>query len=205
MNIVEQFKTLKNPVIQILGPCEFDQGLLKSLHSILVDGGLKHYDNPLIQNKLKIAVGDGDSNTTQYHLDITYPTNKAFSDLQGSLELISADCEKIYLLGFLGERRDHELSNILELSRFCQERRNFTVQLEDRIQLLSPGSHTLIIKGSFSVFALSSNKVSMDGQLKYPLKDEQLTPLSSHGLSNIGSGIINVEVSGSPLLIYLNH
>jgi len=204
MNIVDQFKILKNPTIQVIGPCQFPNSLLKNLNTIFIDGGLEHFDNPIIQNKLKVSVGDGDSNKSIHKIDIEFPTNKAFSDLQGSFNLIPEECIKLYLLGFLGERRDHELSNLLELSTLASSRRDFAIHLEDKIQILSPGRHDLIIKGSFSTFSFAQNKISMTGLVKYPLQNEELRALSSHGVSNIGSGLISFEITGAPLLVYLN-
>lgn len=204
MNSVDQFKTLKNPTIQIIGPCAFDQNLIKELNTIFVDGGLEHYDNQKLLTKNKISVGDGDSNKSSQTIDIPFDTNKAFSDLSGAFHILSDDCIKLYALGFLGARKDHELSNLMELNTLCLQRRDFSVHLEDKIQILSPGRHSLIVKGSFSLFAFLPNRVNVTGLIKYPLHQEELRPLSSHGLSNIGSGLINFEIEGAPLLVFIN-
>lgn len=202
MSSIDIFESSKSKTIQIIGPCPFNINLIVDLPTIFIDGGIQHRQR--IQDSKTLSVGDGDSNQTQYKLDIPFKKDKSFSDLQGSFQYIPDFVSEINLLGFLGERADHEFSNILELFSLCKQRHNFVAKLEDSIEIFSPGTYHINHNGLISCYTFEDNLVSIEGDIKYPLRQEKITPLSSHGLSNEAHGDVSLEVSKSPLVIFKN-
>jgi len=150
-----------------------------------------------------VSVGDGDSagQKLQHQLE----PNKDLSDLAFVLENIPDHFERLVLLGFLGERRDHELMNLAEAHR-CLKRsgRSRTLLFDDSVQALSKGQWSLQIQGTFSVFAFEPVEFSLQGDCRFPLQPPNaFRALSSHGLSNQGFGTVKIETSG-PLFLFQN-
>ena len=76
------------------------------------------------------------------------------------------------------------------------------VLLEDKVEFLPKGLNILEINGLFSLGSFEDNKVKINGACLYQSKKWLPLPvLSSRGLSNIGSGKIEIE-STSPLAIF---
>lgn len=171
---------------------------------IFVDGGANFLTLfSELENEIpSISLGDGDS--SQIELDIKLNPKKDFSDLGFALSLIPQNIENVFLFGFLGGRRDHEMANFGEIHQFLKKRTQQTkVFFEDKIIALSKGSYTKDIKGTFTLLVLDKTPLKVEGACLYKMKDfKEFFPLSSLGLSNIGSGSVIFEGSG-PYFIFL--
>lgn len=174
-----------NKAINIIGP--LFQGVNDFKEPVVyVDGGAKYK-----RDNKGFSVGDGDSFSGR--LDESLPTDKDYSDLSYVLKNIPPYFEIINLLGFLGGRKDHELINLAEVHMFLgnsSTRRR--VSFDQEIIAFSAGKWSFSIEGIFTLFAFEKNEIKLDGKCKYPIEKE-LAPLSSHGLSNIGSGNVHLE------------
>lgn len=154
-----------------------------------------------------ISVGDGDSSAGS--LDELLPAEKNYSDLSFVLRSLPASIKEVTLLGFLGARRDHELANLGEVADFLKMRSGFArVDLAgpsgDRVVAFAHAPLEISITGLFSVFVLEPANVQISGMCKYQLTpDITLSPLSSHGLSNMGYGKLEVS-SNTPAFVLVN-
>lgn len=145
-----------------------------------------------------VSVGDGDSAPGQ--LDELLSPDKNFSDLAFALRSLPHGVREITLLGFLGGRRDHELANLGEVHAFLRTRSQFTrVDLVglggQRIVAFTRGTFTLERRGEFSVFVLETANVRIEGDARFPLPagSAPLSPFSSHGLSNLAAGTVQIS------------
>jgi len=170
----------------------------KKMPHLLVDGGIK------IKNKLKNiphwSIGDGDS--TKKRLDVLLNKEKDYSDLKAALDCIPSSIKCLYLRGFLGGRKDHELINFGEVHYFLKNKKHVSVHFSNKIKAYSAGEYQLNIKGTFSIIVFEPTKIGIKGDVKYPLRKKGLTPLSSLTLSNEGTGIVNIDSNG-PFYIFL--
>ena len=92
-----------------------------------------------------------------------------------------------WILGALGDRLDHTLSNLQILQAYAQKL---------RLRLVDPSGTAEVVTGNvaftsrpgdtISLFPVGRARVTTSG-LKYPLKNEILTP-GSRGLSNLATG-----------------
>ncbi|MCB9062854.1 MAG: hypothetical protein H6622_15135 [Halobacteriovoraceae bacterium] len=188
--------------IHIIGPLfknlyKFDQN--ESL--LFVDGGANHRP---IGDKSPV-VGDGDSYSGE--IDHQLNPDKDRNDLYHALSLVSEEIKIIHLHGFLGGRKDHELFNLGEVHFHLKKMPKVVCAFLDddrmvNIQAFSPGTWTLNIQGVFSCFCIEKSTVTLSGACKYELDNTEMHPLSSLGLSNIGTGDVTITTS-SPLFIYL--
>jgi hypothetical protein len=72
---------------------------------------------------------------------------------------------------------------------------------DHQLVFLDGGRHQLNIHGQFSLMAFDPSEVRLTGAVKYPVDPKTvMQPLSSFGLSNIGSGDVIIENS-EPLLV----
>ncbi len=174
--------------------------------TVYVDGGSRfRMTGSSLKEFPTVSVGDGDSAGGGW-LDEVLPSVKDYSDLAFALRGLPASVSHLTLLGFLGGRRDHELGNFGEINRFLSERSQFTqVKMVgnrgDHVVAFANGRHELELRGTFSVFVLSSATVTIKGACRYPLEPGvSLTPLGSHTLSNEGMGMVSIE-SNSPCFV----
>ena len=66
-----------------------------------------------------------------------------------------------------------------------------------------PGHHNVRLNRTFSLFVLEEAKITISGQVKYPLTNPtKVHPLSSQGLSNISHGEFFIQ-SDKPVFLYL--
>jgi thiamine pyrophosphokinase len=166
---------------------------------IFVDGGAKYKKN----GTFGISVGDGDSFLGE--LDEILPQEKDFSDLSYVLNACVNLYEQINLLGFLGGRRDHELINFGEVASFLNlQNIKSRVLFDDEVIILSGGKWELDIIGVFSLISLDNQSISLTGACKYQVRNLVITTISSHGLSNIGIGRVEVECE-SALILMVTH
>ena len=172
-------------------------------------GGSRDYPEPVIFvdgggdyriQKTGISVGDGDSAISEMDVKLNY--SKDYSDLAFVLNYLPRQLKKIYFHGFLGGRRDHELMNLAEIHRFLQGKNSTRVSMEDNVLAFSAGDYEFEINGLFSVFLFADTTVEIAGDCEYPTnKGKKIIPLSSHGLSNIGKGMVNLKCNG-PVFIF---
>lgn len=195
--------------VTVVGPL-LTEPHLPTQPTIYVDGGMKWAPTPSIGAFPQISVGDGDS-CGEMTLDIVLPAEKDFSDLSFALRDLPQSITHVTLRGFLGARRDHELCNLGEVHAFLAARSHHTVvEIEgehERLVGFCKGRISREIHGVFSVLVLQTAAVRIAGACKYPLnRDRPLEVLSSVGLSNEGSGLVEIE-SGPPafLVITSNH
>ena len=147
-----------------------------------------------------IAVGDGDSFDGE--LDVLLDRDKDFSDLAFALANIPQGFSEIHLLGFLGGRRDHELFNFGEVHRFLSTAAPTQARFDDKVIACSAGRWSFCRHGGFSIGVLEESRVRMEGACRYPCSEPTLfKPLTSLGLSNIGSGTIWLECS-RPVFVF---
>ncbi len=163
---------------------------------IWVDGGINHR-----RGKAGFSIGDGDS--CAWKLDQYLETDKDYSDLAYTLNRLSKQFTDILLLGFLGGRRDHELFNLGEAHSFlCAASVPTRIRFDSGIDGYSKGEWAFHVYTLFSLWVLEAATVKLVGACKYQLRTPtEIAPLSSLGLSNIGTGEINLLTTG-PAFIF---
>ena len=197
MNIADFFSLhSQSHSLTLIGPL-FSKHIEVVEPLVFVDGGTSFR-----KKNEGFSVGDGDS--APITLDQTLSPNKDYSDLAYVLQHIPENFVQLNLLGFLGGRRDHELINFAELHQFLVNKEGCSANFENQVIAYSRGKWLLEHNGVFSLFSFCENTVQLKGDCKYPLVDKSLRKLSSHGLSNVAKGTIEVENS-SPLFVFLNH
>jgi thiamine pyrophosphokinase len=154
-----------------------------------------------------ISIGDGDSAAGK--LDEVLPAHKDYSDLAFALRNLPQNIVAVEMLGFLGERRDHELANLGEVHAFLKTRADFCrVEIhshEQTVFAFARGTLTIDVAGTFSVMVLEPTAVKVEGACEYKLAGDVVLPVaSSHGLSNVGSGAVTIT-SDQPCFVFLQH
>ncbi len=163
--------------------------------TIYVDGG-SHWREP--STDAQISLGDGDSSTKE--LDLNFPAEKDTSDLYLALEMLPSPSLKIWLWGFLGGDKAHELINIGMVANWMDGRAPSVALFDQHLLIVSAGQWQIPISGGFSVITLQPNQITLKG-CRYSLTEPtHLAPFSSLGLSNEANGNISVTCR-RPLLI----
>lgn len=177
--------------VNIVGPFASFKNLREPI--VFVDGGAKSR-----LNGEGITVGDGDS--FHVRMDVELNPVKDFSDLAFVLEHLKG-FKTLRLWGFEGGRKDHEIMNLGELHHFLKRSPGMIVL--DTIVMLGEGKWELDLDGDFSVFAFEPTQLSLGGECHYQLDNAKLRELSSHGLSNVASGVVQFKTS-SPIVVFRN-
>jgi thiamine pyrophosphokinase len=196
--------------IIIVGPTSFRWKVLTPflkracVKIFFVDGGLIHHKKFQLKvpalTKSAQSIGDGDSSNKRMTL---FKSDQNLSDLSYCLEIIGkeAHVETFLFVGFLGGRIDHQFFNLGEISRFAKTTKA-QILLEDKIEFFSKGIINLEIQGVFSLGSFEDNMIKIKGACLYKSRNWlKLPTLSSRGLSNVGSGKIEI-VSKSPLAVF---
>lgn len=196
--------------IIIVGPTSFKWKILtpflKRTHVKLffVDGGLIHKEKfqkkaPFLTKKAE-TIGDGDSSKKRMTM---LKEDQNLSDLSYCLNMMNkeVDVETFLFVGFLGGRLDHQFFNLGEISRFTKTT-SAQILLEDKIEFFPKGKFNVEIQGIFSLGSFEDNQIKIKGACLYKTRNWlKLPTLSSRGLSNVGSGKIEIE-SKSPLAVF---
>jgi thiamine pyrophosphokinase len=198
MTIVDYLNDFTHSKLNVIGPLA-NQKLVNSLNqneipNVFVDGGTKWKGD-----HSGFTIGDGDS--YPFKLDQKLNEDKDFSDLKFVLDHIPSHYKQLNLIGFLGGRKDHEISNLFEVHNFLSTREKTVVYFDNQIIAKSQGYWETEILGAFSVFCFSKNNLKINGDCKFSTS-KHLRPLSSHGISNLGNGKVNIT-SDSPFFIIL--
>lgn len=196
--------------IIIVGPTSFKWKVLTpflkraQVKLFFVDGGLIHQKKfqkkaPLLTKKAQ-SIGDGDSSKKQMTM---FKADQNLSDLSYCLNIMSKESpiETFLFVGFLGGRLDHQFINLGEISRFTKTT-TAQILLEDKVEFFPKGKINVEIQGIFSLGSFEDNEIKIKGACLYKSRNWlKLPTLSSRGLSNVGSGKIEIE-SKSPLAIF---
>lgn len=187
---LSQFTSCKT--LYVVGP--FYQGQVLSEPCVFIDRGAHFRPAP----NFGFSVGDNDSFLEA--LDHVLPISKDVSDLAFLLRDIPSHFTDIRLLGFLGERRDHELGTFFEVIQLLTNRRGVVIWDNEEWVALSETSFMKEHRDVFSVFSFIENSnVKIEGNCLYPFQG-RLKPLSTHGLSNEGRGFVKITAD-KPILI----
>lgn len=165
---------------------------------ICADGGAKH----LAKYRMKpdLLLGDFDSLSPEelngyreQGVDILqYPAEKDMTDTELAVEeAVRMDAKDVLMLGVLGTRYDHSLSNIFLLKRLHEagirarivNEHNEITLTSDRITLIKD----VFTKVSLLPLTMTAKGVTTKG-LYYPLTDATLLQGSSRGISNEYTG-----------------
>lgn len=193
MSLADYLGGLSSDHLYIIGP--FFQGTLPlSTALVFVDRGAD-----LRIDQEGYSVGDGDSASVL--LDEKLDPKKDFSDLAYVFFHIPKKIKKISLLGFLGGRRDHELMNFAEAHRFLRDHPGTQLDFENQVIGYSAGTWGFEVHGAFSLFAFEKLTLALSGKCEYPVQGV-FQELSSHGLSNVGSGATSL-MTNSPVFVFL--
>lgn len=190
-------------IVELVGPMLGDRHRPHA-PTLYIDGGAQY--RSLSDAFPSFHLGDGDSG--EIIPDHLLPGEKDFSDFAYALNLIPAGVSEIKLFGFLGGRRDHEFINIGETLRFLSTRNNPTrVEFwgSKKIEVigLSHGSWSHDIRGLFSLVSFNKNLVNLTGECKYKMDPaREMSQVSSLGLSNEGSGPVQIRCS-APVILFL--
>ena len=153
-----------------------------------------------------LIVGDGDSLRGAFPgvPRQTFPASKDFTDGEAALELALSKCEGVvWLLGVLGGRPDHQLSNLL-LPLHCASPQRVAVAGGDwQGRYLGPGRHIITGRPGDTVSLLPLTEVSglsLQG-FEYPLQNYAARPGDSRTVSNVlAAAEAAVTVGGGCLL-----
>lgn len=190
-------KELARPMTLLIGPVLDEevlhriQGLDKSLFEkvILIDGA-SHFFRPPWPDNWQL-IGDADSCPAEMrpYFDILLPTDKDQSDLSYVLKNIIPDNHHfIHAEGMNGGALDHEIMNLGELTLFLGQRPSTEILWGPKLRAFSAGLHKIHTQERFSLFSLKDQRLDLNGEVKWPLKNRFVPACSSLTLSNQGLG-----------------
>ena len=179
--------------VEIVGPMPLKVPLPDNGLFIFVDGGQSHQ-----KHRVGISVGDGDSHSGP--CTIAFPTQKDFSDLKGTLDLLPPHLRQLNLHGYFGGRWDHQLAVLMDLHQWLRTQNQCVASISPSFNFYSAGDYAIDDHGPFGLVLLASAKVTLSGDCEYQIQAGQnLQELSSHGISNKAFGKILLKTSG-PIL-----
>ncbi|MFN8421582.1 MAG: thiamine diphosphokinase [Anaerolineae bacterium] len=163
---------------------------------IAADGGLRHLRQ--LELKPHLVIGDMDS-LTESDLQAAerdgaairrFPTHKDETDLELAL-IAAADrgCDSIIVIGGLGDRFDHSISNVYLLA--LPQLRGLESQLvsgDQSLRLIFPGEHQFSGHpgDTLSLIPVAGTAAGIvTGDLEYPLRHEALHFGPARGVSNV--------------------
>jgi thiamine pyrophosphokinase len=161
------------------------KGLIRKSASIIcADGGYRHAKRLGVE--ADVVIGDFDSLEEEIKEvpKISYPTDKDLTDTELAIEhALSKGAKEILLLGGVGSRIDHCLTNILLLSKYPG-----ILRIQDQGYSLRATKEKTIIQGktgdTISLIPLFETVEGLIGEgFKYPLSNLTLSA-GSRGMSN---------------------
>lgn len=182
--------------------------LRKNDYIVCADGGYRHAKAMGI--KPAVLIGDMDSLLPDENIDtetINLPVRKDFTDSEVCVKyVLLKDFEDILMLGFMGTRQDHTLTNLMLLKQFADNGKKAHL-LDEHNEIYYTAKENIIYgkKGdiiSIIPFSGDLTGVSTSG-LDYPLNNETLFFGESRGVSNVmisNKCVITVQ-SGFGLII----
>lgn len=172
-----------------------------AMPQLAIDGGARFAVKPLLW------AGDGDSGTAPAGVPAFMKLSQEMTDLRFCLNGIHEwKWNELHLYGFLGGRRDHELASFGEVQAEMKTRPAFSRAVfydendEASVLFFNAGKHEAELQGLFSTLTLEPATVSLAGDCHYSAEKVSLHPFDGHGISNEGSGIVNISTS-APLMI----
>lgn len=180
--------------------------LRKGDYIICADGGYRHAVKLGI--KPDVLIGDMDSiGDESYDGEIiNLPVRKDFTDSEVCVKyVLLKDFDEILMLGFIGTRLDHTITNLMLLKQIAEsgkkgkiidEHNEIYFALEENIIYGKKGDLLSLIP-----FGGDLNGITVSG-LDYPLENETLIFGESRGVSNVmTSGKCTVNIGGGSGLI----
>lgn len=181
--------------------------LNKSDYIVCADGGYRHCK--ALGVKPAVLIGDMDSiEDNDYDGEIiNLPIRKDFTDSEICLKyILLKDFDEIIMLGFIGTRMDHTLTNILLLKQIADAGKKAHI-IDEHNDIMIAGTENTIYgkKGDLvSIIPITGNLcgITTNG-LSYPLNDETLVIGESRGVSNyMTSNICRINIkSGMGIII----
>ena len=160
---------------------------------IAADSGFKNA--ALMGVNVNVALGDFDSlregvkDIPEKTEKLTVPAEKDETDTQLAIRLaLSRGADDVHVIGGLGGRLDHTLSNLAILEALAQKKVRCVIEDgQNRVRLLQSDSTILPRSGYTYVSLLSLDPivkgVEIEG-VKYPLKNAKLTRTFQYAVSN---------------------
>ena len=174
---------------------------------ICADGGYRHCKNLGI--KPAVLIGDMDSiGDNEYDGVVIYlPIRKDFTDSEVCIKyILLKDFDEILLLGFIGSRQDHTITNIMLLKQIADAgKKAYILDEHNEIHYILKDCTVYGKKGDVvSIIPFGGDLCGVTTQgLDYPLENEDLIFGQSRGVSNImtsNKATVTVE-SGFGLII----
>lgn len=201
-----------NGLIIANGSCVCYDYVMKYDYIVCCDGGLRHAEKLNISPD--IIIGDMDSvelsllEKYAHVQQINYPCDKDKTDFELAIDLvISKNINHLTIIGALGGRLDHSLTNI-NLLKVLLEHKIETVMISEHGEEIRLCSGEFEIHGEIgdivSFLAFGDEKVIMDYSfgLKFPLANIRFEKSSSLGVSNVFTEkIARVKVKNGVLLV----
>ena len=176
---------------------------LANLPIMAIDGGAEYCTH------MDAWVGDGDScNKSISCANVyKYSTNKNLSDFALGLSLFESHPSKIHLWGLLGGRTDHEIINYGEALHYLDAAPNTELIFYNQLgkvhaRCLGKGTRNIQVNQTFSLVSTRTIQIKLTGECLFQLvKETELPPFSSLGLSNSGQGVVSIKNDG-PVMIF---
>ncbi len=161
---------------------------------IAADSGARHCSE--LKLKPGILLGDFDSisksDWDKFNVNgteiIRYPSEKDMTDSELAVEIaLERGCTKVILLGAVGSRLDHTLSNVFLLKKLSDSNcEGLIADEKNEIRLVRDSIKLKREEGVFvTLLPLAGNAVGVSTEgLRYPLRDAVLETGSSWGVSN---------------------
>lgn len=156
---------------------------------ICADGGYRHCKSLSI--KPAVLIGDMDSiGDDEYDGEvINLPIRKDFTDSEVCIKyILLKDFDEILLLGFIGTRLDHTITNFMLLKQICDAgKKAYIIDEHNEIHYISKDCTVYGKKGDIvSIIPFGGDLCGVTTQgLDYPLENEDLIFGQSRGVSNI--------------------
>ena len=181
--------------------------LRKGDYIVCADGGYRHIAGLCVRPD--VLIGDMDSiNDGNYDGEIiNLPVRKDFTDSEVCVKyVLLKDFDEILMLGFIGTRLDHTITNIMLLKQIAESGKKARIIDEHNEIFFAVRENTIYGKKgelvSLVPFGGDLVGVSVSG-LDYPLENETLCFGESRGVSNVMTSnkcTISIQ-SGSGLII----